>query len=98
MGDNNDVKDVCPSPVAWIGARAGALGVSSAMERNELPDNNKAASFVERVNADNPWFICSGNLKSMETVLANCAIAITAYILECRNFLRKRRESGVSGP
>jgi hypothetical protein len=62
-----------------MGARAGALGVSSAIERKELPDRRRAASLVDLVKAERPWFMCSGNLKSMETVLANCAIAITAY-------------------
>ena len=40
--------------MAWIGARAGALGVSSAMDRKELPERSKAASFVDLVRADNP--------------------------------------------
>jgi hypothetical protein len=48
------------------------------MERKEEPDRRRAASFVERVKAERPWFMCSGNLKSMDTVLASCAIAITA--------------------
>lgn len=65
--------------MACIGARAGALGVSSAMDRKELPERRRAASFVDLVKAERPWFMCSGNLKSMDTVLANCAIAITAY-------------------
>jgi hypothetical protein len=73
----------------WLGGPIGggpcggccallAIVGSSAMERKEEPERRRAASFVERVKAERPWFMCSGNLKSMDTVLASCAIAITA--------------------
>ena len=77
MGERRDEREVCRL-VEWTDAIEGGLmgcwAVSSAMERNELPERRSAASFVERVKAERPWFICSGNLKSMDTVLASCAI------------------------
>jgi hypothetical protein len=78
IGARIDDNDDCARPVACIGANIWVFGWTSSAWKEE-PDRRRAASFVERVSAERPKLMCSGNLKSMDTVRASCAIPMTAY-------------------